>query len=113
MYSFIDYRVVYLPVEGNILAKIRNGNPKIQVWMGNCKFFVKIRQNVGIFFRRRKNRSGKNAAYLHSWKNGGIWDRGGCGDAGRRDAMHRVSTGGIGDGISDGSGRRRIPERGV
>jgi hypothetical protein len=40
-------------------------------------------------------------------------DAGGYLDAGCRDAMHRVSTGGIGDGISEGSGHRRIPERGV
>jgi hypothetical protein len=72
MYSFIDYRVVYLPAERNILAKIRNGKPKIQGRRGNCKFFGKIRQNVSVFFLRRKNRSGKNAAYLHFWKNGGF-----------------------------------------
>jgi hypothetical protein len=51
-----------------------------------AKFFGKIRQNVGIFFRRRKNQWGKN---------GGIWDAGGYQDAGRRDAMHRVSTDGV------------------
>jgi hypothetical protein len=85
MYSFIDYRVVYPPVERNMLAKIRNGNPKIQGEGETANFLEKFGKMLAFFFGGGKTRGGKN---------GGIWDAGGYLDAGRRDAMHRVSTDG-------------------
>ncbi len=87
-----------------MLAKIRNGKPKIQVWRVNCKFFVKIRQNVGNFFwGGEKVFFGKCSLFTFlGWRGilGGEYpsgrDASGWLDAGRRDAMHRVSTDGAG-----------------
>jgi hypothetical protein len=59
MYSFIDYRVVYPPVEGNMLAKIRNGNPKIQEEGETANFLEKFGKMLAFFFGGGKTSGAK------------------------------------------------------